>query len=121
MKILINAVQAFINSIKVDLELDNLAKELERKGNYVTDPTRIRFKEDLDAIECYALTKAGIRRIRSFGFNPKLSDGKHYNTYIKNVLTRYGYALEKIYATPVNPVVGKSIKMYTVTPRTMGE
>lgn len=121
MKIIINAVKAFINSIKVDLELNRLVKELERKGNYVTDPTRIQFKADLNAIECYTLTKNGVSRIRAFGYNANITDGKHHITCIKNVLVRHGYSIEKIYATPVNPVVGKSIKMYTVTPRTMGE
>lgn len=121
MKIILNAIEAFFNSIKVDLELNNITKELERKGNYLTDPTRIQFKAELDSIECYALTKAGVRRIRSFGYNPKITDGKSCITCIKNVLVRHGYSLEKIYATPVNPVVGKSIKSYTVTPRTMGE
>lgn len=121
MKIILNAFEAFINSIKVDLELNNITKELERKGNYLTDPNRVLFKEDLDALECYAITKAGVRRVRSFGYNPKITDGKHYIPYIKNILTRHGYSLEKIYATPVNPVVGKTIGRYTVTPRTMGE
>lgn len=120
MKIILNAIEAFVNSIKVDIELNNLTKELERKGCYVTDPNRIMVKEDMGSIECYALTKAGIRRIRSFGYNPKLEDSKDYIIHIKNMLVRHGYALEKIYATPVDPVVGKTIGKYKVTHRTMG-
>lgn len=120
MKIIINAFNAFINSIRVDLELNNLVKELERKGCYVTDPNRIMFHEDMGGIECYALTKAGVRRIRSFGYNPKMVDSKEHITYTKNILLRHGYSLEKVYATPVDPVVGKTIGKYKVTRRTMG-
>ena len=120
MKIIINAIEAFINSIRVDMELNNLVKEMERKGNYVTDPNRIKSQDDMGSLECYALTKAGVRRIRSFGYNPKLSDAKGHICYIKNILTRHGYSLEKVYITPVNPVNGKAIGKYTVTPRTMG-
>lgn len=121
MKIIINAIEAFINSIRVDLELNNLVKELERKGNYVTDPNRIIWKDGMGGIECYALTKAGVRRIRSFGYSAKHTNGANHRAEIKAVLLRHGYSIEKVYAQPVDPVVGKSIKMYTVTPRTMGE
>jgi len=121
MKIIINAVQAFINSIRVDVELNNLTKEMERKGLCLTDPNRIHFVYGMDAIECYAITKGGVRRIRSVGFNPKITDGANHRAAIKAVLLRHEYSLEKVYVLPKDGVAGKCIKMFTTAPRTMGE
>lgn len=121
MKIIINAVQAFINSIRVDIELNNLAKEMERKGLFLTDPNRIQFKDDMGGIECYAVTKGDVRRIRSVGFNPKITDGTGHRTEIKAILLRHNYTIEKVYALPKDGVAGKCIKAFITTPRTMGE
>lgn len=121
MKIIINAVQAFISSIRVDIELNNLTKEMERKGLCLTDPNRIHFEHNMPAIECYAITKGGVRRIRSIGFNPKITDGANHRVAIKAILLRHDYNLEKIYAIPKDGVAGKCIKMFTTAPRTVGE
>lgn len=121
MNIIINAVQAFINSIRVDIELNKLTKEMERKGLCLTDPNRIHFEHNMAAIECYAITKGGARRIRSIGYNPKITDGTNHRATIKAILLRHDYSLEKIYAIPKDGVVGKCIKTFVTNPRTMGE
>lgn len=121
MKIIINAVQAFFNSIKVDMEINKLAKELDRKGFYIIDPSRIRVTDGNDDVEGYTITKGAVTRDIAVGYDQRVVPAHQHRPYIKNILTRHGYKIEKIYIIPVEPVVGKSIKAYTVAHRTMGE
>lgn len=122
MQAIINAVLAMVNSIKVDIELYRLAKELDRKGQYIIDPRRIRVSKDTeDAVEGYTITKGGVSRDIAVGYDKRVVVAEMHRACIKAALIRNGYHFEKVYITATKPVVGKPFSKFTVTPRTMGE